>query len=66
MPDTGTILVAKTQRSRRRTKPAALPVEMLPDDRLGRDICADIATAERREWLMTNGIGGYASGTAAG
>jgi hypothetical protein len=34
--------------------------------RLGREICGDLHTAERREWLVTNGIGGYASGTVAG
>jgi predicted glycogen debranching enzyme len=32
----------------------------------GRDICGSLATAERREWLVTNGIGGYAAGTVAG
>ncbi len=32
----------------------------------GREICGDLAAAERREWLVTNGIGGYASGTVAG
>ena len=32
----------------------------------GRDICGDLAAATRREWLVTNGIGGYASGTIAG
>ena len=32
----------------------------------GRSICADLAAAERREWLVTNGLGGYASGTVAG
>jgi predicted glycogen debranching enzyme len=32
----------------------------------GREICGDLAAAEAREWLVTNGIGGYASGTAAG
>ncbi|PSN19131.1 glycogen debranching protein [filamentous cyanobacterium CCP5] len=26
----------------------------------GRDICGNLATAEKREWLVTNGIGGYA------
>ena len=30
-----------------------------------RDICRDLGTAENREWLVTNGIGGYASGTIA-
>ena len=33
---------------------------------LGREICGDLAAAESREWLVTNGIGGYASGTVAG
>src|SRR5215470_321031 len=34
--------------------------------RLGPQTCSDLATAERREWLVTNGIGGFASGTVAG
>ena len=33
---------------------------------LGRDICGRLATAEAKEWLCTNGIGGFASGTVAG
>jgi predicted glycogen debranching enzyme len=32
----------------------------------GRDICGDLESAKMREWLVTNGIGGYASGTVAG
>jgi predicted glycogen debranching enzyme len=32
----------------------------------GRDICCDLHAAETREWLVTNGIGGYAFGTIAG
>ena len=32
----------------------------------GRDICSDLPAAESREWLVTNGIGGYAFGTLAG
>ncbi|OCR00695.1 glycogen debranching protein [Oscillatoriales cyanobacterium USR001] len=31
----------------------------------GREICGHLETAESREWLVTNGIGGYASGTIA-
>lgn len=31
----------------------------------GRDICGNLDQAEAREWLVTNGIGGYASGTVA-
>jgi predicted glycogen debranching enzyme len=33
---------------------------------LGRSICGDLAAAESREWLVANGIGGYAFGTVAG
>jgi predicted glycogen debranching enzyme len=32
----------------------------------GREICGNLQTSESREWLITNGIGGYASGTVAG
>jgi len=32
----------------------------------GREISGDLTAAERREWLCTNGIGGFASGTVAG
>lgn len=32
----------------------------------GREICSHSAAAERREWLVTNGIGGFAMGTVAG
>jgi predicted glycogen debranching enzyme len=32
----------------------------------GREICCDLRAAESREWLVTNGIGGYAFGTIAG
>lgn len=32
----------------------------------GREICGDHAAAEAREWLVTNNLGSYASGTVAG
>jgi predicted glycogen debranching enzyme len=32
----------------------------------GPEIAADLPSALRREWLVTNGLGGYASGTIAG
>jgi predicted glycogen debranching enzyme len=32
----------------------------------GREVCGRLSTAESREWLCTNGIGGFASGTIAG
>lgn len=34
--------------------------------RFGREILGDLEVAEQREWLVTNGIGGYGSGTIAG
>lgn len=32
----------------------------------GRDTCGFLPVAERREWLVTNGLGGYAMGTVSG
>src|SRR5712691_10213850 len=37
-----------------------------PQIHFGREICGDLAAADKREWLVTNGIGGFASGTVAG
>jgi predicted glycogen debranching enzyme len=34
--------------------------------RFGREICGNLSAAESREWLITNGIGGFGSGTVAG
>ena len=31
----------------------------------GREVCGDLSVVSRREWLVTNGIGGFASGTLA-
>ena len=36
------------------------------DIQFGREICGNLPIAEQREWLVTNGIGGYACGTIAG
>ena len=39
----------------------------LPDFiRCGRALCGDLVQAERREWWLANGLGGYAAGTVAG
>src|SRR5262245_11834339 len=32
----------------------------------GREVCGDLAAGLRREWLVTNGLGGYASSTLVG
>jgi 4-alpha-glucanotransferase len=43
------------------------PPTRLPDVvRFGREICGDLAQAERREWWLVNGRGAYAAGTVAG
>ena len=34
--------------------------------RIDRTICRDLTAAVSREWLVTNGLGGFASGTVAG
>jgi hypothetical protein len=34
----------------------------MPVIKFGRDICGDYESTTSREWLVTNGIGGYASG----
>jgi predicted glycogen debranching enzyme len=34
--------------------------------RFDRDICRDLSIASKREWLETNGLGGYASSTIVG
>jgi len=34
--------------------------------RLDRNICTNLPAAESREWLVTNGLGGFAMGTVAG
>jgi len=34
--------------------------------RFGRDTCGNVELSSRKEWLETNGLGGYASGTVAG
>src|SRR5580704_13559405 len=47
--------------------PADPPVPMFSSKvDFGREICGDLLAAESREWLVTNGIGGYAFGTVAG
>ena len=42
------------------------PLNLPKAVRFGRELCGDLKAAERREWWLTNGLGGYASGTVAG
>lgn len=37
-----------------------------PRIEFGREVCGVLEVAEQREWLVTNGLGGYASGTVSG
>jgi predicted glycogen debranching enzyme len=53
-------LFAAPQRARCRSRTKSREV------RFGRSLCGDLAAAEAREWLLTNGRGGYALGTIAG
>jgi len=53
-----------------RSKPE-LRAKLAPDAagatvEFGREVTGEITAAEQREWLVTNGIGGFASGTVAG
>jgi len=41
-------------------------MSLLAEVQFGREVCGELQIAEAREWLVTNGLGGYASGTVAG
>jgi predicted glycogen debranching enzyme len=41
-------------------------MSLLAEVQFGREVCGNLEIAESREWLVTNGLGGYASGTVAG
>jgi predicted glycogen debranching enzyme len=43
----------------------SFPIEAQSQVQFGREICGNLPAAESREWLVTNGIGGFASGTIA-
>jgi glycogen debranching enzyme len=38
----------------------------IPQQRYARELTSDYTGLEAREWLVTNGIGGYASGSLSG
>src|ERR671935_126578 len=61
-PDTerGDPLHQPRSTSRARALAAPCPI------RFTRAICGDLGQAERREWWIANGLGGYAAGTIAG
>jgi predicted glycogen debranching enzyme len=41
-------------------------VTLSAEIRFGREVCGNLEAAEAREWLVTNGLGGFAGGTVAG
>ena len=41
-------------------------MSLLAEVQFGREILGNLELAESREWLVTNGLGGFASGTSAG
>ena len=47
------------------TKPTTKTGNLVKPLSFGRNICGELSSAEAAEWLVTNGIGGYASGTVA-
>jgi predicted glycogen debranching enzyme len=52
--------VSSRRRSAKKDTPENAEVQF------GREICGVLDVAEQREWLVTNGIGGFASGTVSG
>ncbi len=46
--------------------PHSVRNQMDPVIHFGRDICSDLLQSTQREWLITNGIGGYGCGTLSG
>jgi predicted glycogen debranching enzyme len=61
-------LSAKAGRAPRQgTAPGAQSSSVLDAGiKFGREVCGNLEAAEAREWIVTNGIGGFASGTIAG
>ena len=45
---------------------ACVSAELASPVRFGREICGSLGETSEREWLVTNGIGGFASGTISG
>jgi predicted glycogen debranching enzyme len=57
-----------TPKKRRAVVPQKIEPQfgLLSPVRFGREICGNLPAAESREWLVTNGIGGFASATIGG
>jgi predicted glycogen debranching enzyme len=59
-------MATKKPRAISRRSSAKMSVTHNAEVELGREICGVLDVAEQREWLVTNGIGGFASGTVSG
>ena len=60
---------AKSARASRKKAAASADRTVAPQSakiKFGREVCGNLDAAEAREWIVTNGIGGFASGTIAG
>jgi predicted glycogen debranching enzyme len=59
-------MATKKPRAISRRSSAKTSVTQNAEVELSREICGVLDVAEQREWLVTNGIGGFASGTVSG
>src|SRR5215218_10729089 len=59
-------VVADVLTPNRHVPTSAPSIFQRPHVAFGREICGDLATGLTREWLVTNGLGGYASATLPG
>src|SRR4029077_3918771 len=70
-PEGASVQEASTKRTRSprnasASAGASLSASIGPKVSFGREVCGNLEAAEAREWLVTNGIGVFASGTIAG
>src|ERR1700730_462914 len=59
-------MATKKPRAPSRRTPVQTDTAQNAEVEFGREICGVLDVAEQREWLVTNGIGGFASGTVSG
>src|ERR1700676_302720 len=59
-------MATKKPRVTSRGASAKKSITQIAEVEFGREICGVLDVAEQREWLVTNGIGGFASGTVSG
>src|ERR1700720_134341 len=59
-------MATKKPRAISRCAPVKTSATQNAEVAFGREICGVLEIAEQREWLVTNGIGGFASGTVTG